>query len=45
MDHIKKISARESIQQAVTTGEFVFDQRKELKAAIKGMVKQSIKRS
>ena len=30
MDHIEKISARESIQQAVTTGEFVFDQRKRL---------------
>lgn len=27
MDHIEKISARESIQQAVTTGEFVLDQR------------------
>ena len=30
MDHIEKISARESIQQAVTTGEFVLDQRKRL---------------
>ncbi|MEX0604710.1 MAG: 3'-5' exonuclease [Marinobacter sp.] len=30
MDHIEKIAARESIQQAVTTGEFVFDQRKRL---------------
>ncbi|MEX2475022.1 3'-5' exonuclease [Marinobacter sp.] len=30
MDHIEKISARESIQQAVTTGEFVFSQRKRL---------------
>ena len=30
MDHIEKISARESIQQAVTTGDFVFSQRKRL---------------
>lgn len=30
MDHIEKISARESIQQAVTTGEFVLGQRKRL---------------
>lgn len=30
MDHIEKISARESIQQAVTTGEFVHGQRKRL---------------
>lgn len=30
MDHIEKISARESIQQAVITGEFVLEQRKRL---------------
>ncbi|MBE0486137.1 MAG: AAA family ATPase [Marinobacter sp.] len=30
MDHIEKIAARESIQQAVTTGEFVLSQRKRL---------------
>ncbi|GGC64609.1 HelD family protein [Marinobacter halophilus] len=30
MDHIEKIAARDSIQQAVTTGDFVFNQRKRL---------------
>ncbi|MCL7945517.1 UvrD-helicase domain-containing protein [Marinobacter sp. ATCH36] len=30
MDHIEKIASRDSIQQAVTTGEFVYDQRKRM---------------
>jgi len=30
MDHIEKISARDCIQQAVSTGKFVFNQRKRM---------------
>lgn len=30
MDHVEKISTRDSIQQAVTSGEFVLDQRKRM---------------